>query len=506
VFTEIEVVSGRSVTQSQPSRGDRRPDGRRWLCIAYAFPPINRSGTHRTLEFVRHLSAVDWPATVLTATPGLEPTDDSLLSWVPPSTSVICVSACHPLDRWRTRWARLHGAEPSLTQSPADAAQPKRRADSRLREWIRALAMTPDSRVGWIAPAVREGLRALRRGRYDLVYSTSPYPSAHLVALILASCSGCPWIADFRDPWGGNPFERPEFPTVARLNEMLEWLVLRRADHVVCCTPTMTSLLRDRFPSVSAKSSTILNGFSRERFEGLTPRRTAPPDHVVLVHAGQFYGLRSPMVWLRALQHVVTSNPELRRRVHLVLIGVDSFAGRSLSDLAFDAGVADCVEVVGHRPHGETLQYMVGADGLILAGAVGPGADLQVPNKLFEYLAIRKPILATGSGVGPVARILSEAGADAWVCAPTDSEAIADAMLRLVRTRRLMPNCNGEGVERFERSHRADELRAVFEQVLENCRRGRKHVLARDSMECAAVRSPGKLAGEAPVFGLSATA
>ncbi len=499
-------MSGSLVTKSQTSRSQQNPDERRWLCIAYAFPPINRSGTHRTLEFVRHLSKADWPATVLTATPDHEPTDTSLLSWVPQSTEIIRVSARHPLDRWRSWWACPPGEMPAATHLPVDTAPSKRRTDSRLREWLRALAVTPDSRVGWIAPAVRRGLRALRRGRYDLVYSTSPYPSAHLIALALASFTGRPWVADFRDPWVGNPFQRQEFPSVARWNEMLERLVLRRADHVICCTPTMTALLRDRFPFVSAKSSTILNGFSRERFVELAPQRTAPRDHLVLVHCGQFYGPRSPMVWLNALQRLVTSNPEMRRRVHLVLMGADSFEGRSLSDLAFDAGVADCVEVVGCRPHLETLQYVAGADGLVLAGAVGPGADLQVPNKLFEYLAIRKPILATGSGTGPVARILAEADADACVCDPTDADAIAGAMLRLARTRRLTPDHDGKGVERFERSHRAHELRAVFERVLETCPRRYKRAPALAAWSPTAVPSPRQLGDTAPVFGLGVTA
>ncbi len=70
---------------NQPSASLRR----HWLCIAYAFPPINRSGTHRTLGFVRHLDALGWDSTVLTVEPDGEPCDLELLSRVPSSTTIL---------------------------------------------------------------------------------------------------------------------------------------------------------------------------------------------------------------------------------------------------------------------------------------------------------------------------------------------------------------------------------------------------------------------------------
>ena len=59
-----------------------------------------------------------------------------------------------------------------------------------------------------------------------------------------------PWVADFRDPWGGNPFQRKRSSLAVWWDALLEWLVLRKADHVVCATKTMTDLLIARRPSV----------------------------------------------------------------------------------------------------------------------------------------------------------------------------------------------------------------------------------------------------------------
>ena len=70
-----------------------------WLCIAYAFPPINRSGTHRTLGFVKHLDRLGWSATVLTVEPRDEPLDESLLSKIPASTTLLRVPWVAVIER-----------------------------------------------------------------------------------------------------------------------------------------------------------------------------------------------------------------------------------------------------------------------------------------------------------------------------------------------------------------------------------------------------------------------
>ena len=93
----------------------RSPSRRHWLCVAYAFPPINRSGTFRTLGFVKHLHKLGWDATVLTVPPGDEPVDNALLTQVPPSTEVIRVPWTDLIARVKSLWlgglaiGMLHG-------------------------------------------------------------------------------------------------------------------------------------------------------------------------------------------------------------------------------------------------------------------------------------------------------------------------------------------------------------------------------------------------------------
>jgi len=443
-----------------------------WLCIAYAFPPINRSGTHRTLGFVKHLHRIGWDATVVTVEPEGEPLDDSLLGQIPASTNVLRTKWTDPIQRIK-KLCRRHASSPKhriagytavegrSAESPASEHSTRR---WNFRDFVSRLLITPDSRVGWIRPAVSAGMKAIRRRRPNVLYSSSPYVSAHLIAMILRMRTGLPWVADFRDPWRDNPFSRLGYAALDRWDAWLEQRVMHRATQIICNTPTMRNHLCRRLPFVTGKCTTIMNGFDKERFDAIEPIRTAPADTFVLTHCGQFYGPRKPDVWLAALRLALAGRPMLAGKMKIVLVGPADYEGVSLRDLALVAGVSDHVEILDSIPHAQALSHLAGSDALILAGSSGPGADLQIPNKLFEYLAIRKPIIAALPADNPGVDILEEAGADTFICDPTDEDSIADAMIRLAQ-RRHGPVHAWDRVDRFDRVHRAAELAEIFDRI-----------------------------------------
>jgi len=330
--------------------------------------------------------------------------------------------------------------------------------------WVSQLLTTPDSRLGWLLPAVWQGLCEMRRHRFDVLYSTSPCMTAHLIAFVLSHVARAPWVADFRDPWGGNPFRMKLFRSLRRWDGWLERLVLRRADRLVCATPTMTALLVQRFPSIAHKCETILNGFDREITDSIIAQRLHPKDCYVLGHAGQFYGPRGPEVWLKALRLALEVSPDVACRIRMLLIGESSYEGTPLREIAARHGIEDVIDIAGPRVHHEALSLLAGCDALMLAGAAGPGADLQVPNKLFEYLALQKPVLASVPKTSPVVSILREAGVPAAINDPGDANGLARSMVMLAKG---LGTDRGDyaGVMRFERTKRADQLVAVFESL-----------------------------------------
>lgn len=454
---------------------------KRWLCIAYAFAPMQRSGTHRTLAFVRHLSKLGWDATVLTVKTDDEPTDDLLLQNVPPSTRIERTRWLHPIETLKSIYRiplgfiakfipaltikdtkKSKSAENNITKSSVSG---RHHYLAQVKEWITRFFMIPDSRIGWIPFAVMRGFKIIRNEKPEVIYSTSPYMSAHLIAMILSCVMRTEWVADFRDPWCSNPYRDLRFRSLIWWDSLLEWLVLRCASHVVCNTPTMTELLYRRRPFVKNKCSTILNGIDPEKLNGITPVRIAPKEDFILTHCGQFYGPRSPKVWFDALALAIERNSDSHRKIHLLLIGSDQYEGQSLHKMAAVAGVANHVHLMGTKSHAETLSLMAGSDALILAGYDGIGGDLQIPNKLFEYLAVGKPIIAGISSTNPSVNILQGANAPAFICDPNNENAIANA-INMIQVGQLDGIKNAwSGVEQFQRKHRASELVQLFQQL-----------------------------------------
>ncbi len=453
------------MSQTNDTPGSTR---RRWLCVAFAFPPVNRSGTHRTVGFVRHLFARGFDATVLTAKPDGESMDARLVDRVPPTTRVVqtrCGDLVSLLKGFRF-FKKRSAAKPMHEGGCADSFVAKASPGHGLREWVSRLLQMPDSKIGWIPSAVRAGLLEIRRDRHDVIFSTSPYVSAHLVAMILTWRTKLPWVADFRDPWGDNPFRDLGFASVRRLDAWLERLVLRSASHIVMNTPTAREALCRRIPKLAGKCSTITNGIDFDLIDGVAPERIVPTDCFALTHCGQFYGMRTPKPWFNALRKIRATDPVLANRIRFVLVGAQTYDGYTLSQLAEESGVGDLVEVIGSKSHAETLSIMAGSDALALATNVGVGSELQIPNKLFEYLGMRKPIVAAVDERNPAKRILEGAGLGVSICAPGDVSGLARAIKECIANASSGHAVrDSASIKKLGRGRQAAALAQLFEKL-----------------------------------------
>ena len=128
-----------------------------------------------------------------------------------------------------------------------------------LRRWV----MSPDGQGTWLPAAAAVGLQHLRSDPAQVIYSTSPPASAHLLGMLLKSLTGLPWVADFRDSWVSAPLDPAVFdvPGRRRLERRMERAVVTAADAVVTATEISAGLLCEFHPEVAQKIRVITNGF-----------------------------------------------------------------------------------------------------------------------------------------------------------------------------------------------------------------------------------------------------
>ncbi len=388
-----------------PVPTDRRaapsaPDVKRVLVVSYYFPPSGGPGVQRVLKFIKYLPACGWEPVVLTvrtADAAYPELDATLQADVPPGLRVERTRAWDPY----ALYARLLGTSRQASIGVGFTGEGRANRRQRAARWIRANLFRPDARVGWVPFARARAHRLLKEGGVDVVLTSGPPHSAHLVGKSLAA-DGIPWVADFRDPWTDISYYR-ELPFTRRSRRReaaLERAVLDAADRVVTVSPALQALLgqKTRTPIV-----VIPNGFDPADFVRRPPPRR---DVFRLTHTGTLSASQNPTsLWavLGAMRRE-GALPALR----LQLVGnVDPVVCESLEE----AGLMPLTTMTPYVPHPEAVRYMCEASLLLLAINRVEGAEGIVTGKVFEYLASGRPVLGVGPPLGDAAKLLGETGA-----------------------------------------------------------------------------------------------
>lgn len=455
--------------------------GRRLVMVITGFfPPAAGVGVRRPLGLCRHLAAGEWDVTVVTARPGPEErTDAGLLDAVPsgvrvirtgaPDLPVLAARALKPA--WVRRLVRRDGRpDPSgagrdTVTAPPVTAEQRAGGESVARrcvDWASWWLHVPDGRSAWLLPGLRAALTEAARRRPDVVFSTAPFWTAHVVAAGLCSLLRLPLVADFRDPWCGSAFRPIPYRAHRRASEGMEATVVRLATRVTCAWEGIARHLRARYPDCAGRILTIRNGYDAARVD------TQPPialdaRRCVLLHAGSFYGPRSPVPLFEALGLLKRDIPDLADRLLVALVGLASYNGQRLDELARAHGVGDSVRVVGPVSQARAVGLLKGADAALLFGQSGSESLASVPAKAYEYIGTGRSVLAIGAG-GEVCSLLAEAGCGVWRADADRPGEIADALREILDLHRrgALPVAPPELRKRFTRARMARRLDTVL--------------------------------------------
>ena len=352
--------------------------------IAYHFPPlVGSSGIQRTLRFVQHLPTFGWQPLVLSADPrAYERTSEDLMADVPAGT---VVRRAFALDT--ARHLQVAG---------------------RYLGWM----ARPDRWIGWKFDAVRQGLKLIAEFKPDVIWSTYPIATAHVIASALHRKTGIPWIADFRDPMAQE--EYPADPLTRQSYRDIEADAATNTSYCVFTTPGAARIYRQRYPDAAERMVVLENGYDEESFAALPGvATTVAVNHdvatrpMVLLHSGIVYPWeRDPTQFFAALGRLRQDGAltpkdllvRFRASVH------DDF----LRNLAQSHGAQDFIELCRAIPYREALAEMLSVDALLVMQA--SNCNEQIPAKIYEYLRAGKPILGLTDPVGDTAGVLRQAG------------------------------------------------------------------------------------------------
>jgi glycosyltransferase involved in cell wall biosynthesis len=411
------------------------------LLVSLYFPPAGGAGVQRPLKFATHLPALGIETHVLAP-------DDP--KWVHADPELQ-----PPTQAWIHR-ARYLGPKGRKPAEELHGLRGLERASRHARLAFRRV-LVPDENVSWNLTAIPAALRIVREHGIDVVLTTSPPSSVHLIGAAVKRAARVRWVADLRDSLVAHPHRRPErlaARTKERTEETVARLVARSADAIVAASDAIAAETDGFGPR--GRVVTIANGSDFDDFAGLEYR---PGKRFRITHTGSFFGKRDPRPFLSALAE---SDPDVVAR----FVGDFRSADREWAETL---GLGDRLELHPYVPRRRALELQRDSEALLLlipeAGGRGRGV---LSGKVFEYLAAERPILAAVPPDGAAAELIRETGAGV-VAPPDDAAALREALDELVERWRA-GTLDGAALspadrERLSRAARVEELAELLREL-----------------------------------------
>ncbi len=366
----------------------------RILLVAYYFPPDASSGSFRPLFFANHLTEMGDEVTVLTSRKEdflpEQPLDQDLVARLDPRIRVVRSAVRRPdkyLLRMRDRLTQPSGTAPVPAGKPPVTNGMRARLTRETKKFVAQVLTTPDYHVGWIVPCVRQGLAIIREQKPDIIIATGGPWSGMAAGRILKRLTKVPLALDFRDPWLANADHVQRGRVFSWIDGRLEKGLLGSADMLICNTEEMKEDFLRRYPGLSPERVvTITNGFE-DYLTDLTPKKKGA---LTLTHVGALYFSRNPLPLLQAARNAIERGSMDPTKIKLRFVGGIADADPTIAEILASHSLANVVESIPRVTYQASLRAMIESDVLIL---YQPGFPLQVPRKVYDYMAARRPVL-----------------------------------------------------------------------------------------------------------------
>ena len=309
----------------------------------------------------------------------------------------------------------------------------------------------------------------LIRGRYDLVYATSPPLFVGAAGLAAATLRRIPFVFEVRDLWPESAVALGELtnPRAIAAAAKLESLLYRRAAHVVAVTRGIHARLKARGLPQS-KLSLIPNGANTTHFHYDEAGRQAVrselglQDKFVVMYAG-IHGIAQGLETLLEAAQLLRDSP----RIQFVFVGEGPKKAELIQSAA--AMALPNVRFLPEVPSSRMPAYLSAADCTVVPLRDEPLFRGALPSKMFEAWACARPTVLSVSGEAE--EVLNEAGAGI-ASSPEDPSDMAHAIYYLYEHPNEAQQMGERGrayvLAHYSRQSQAQALEAMLENVERN--------------------------------------
>ena len=400
--------------------------------IAFHFPPNSSIGAQRTFKTAEYLPEFGWDPIVLTAKP----------------------SAYDAIEKTQSIPQKL------LNNTYRTAAFDVHRHLTILGKHLGWMAMI-DRWTTWIPGAIWQGMKIIKIQKPDLIWSTAPIPSAHIVARILSKKYNIPWVADYRDPFHYHHTSISNLKTNAL--KAIDKTTIKNASMAVFTTPKTTQLYQEYFyKEPTEKFVTVENGYDEQNWEKLKnyiPTAVNPMSNkkFSLLYSGVLYqNGRDPTPLFEAIKKLKEEKTINSSNFELIFQGAGD--GGHYKNLTKALAISELIRFTPSVSYLDSLFCISKAEALVIIQ--DEVFNFQIPAKLYEYIRASRPVLV----------ITPENSSTAWaanrcsLCAITQkNDEIAKQLSEWIK----VPICISQDKQlvQFSRFKKTAEMAAIFDQI-----------------------------------------
>ena len=388
------------------------------ILIAFYFNQVNEIASKRLRALAKYLPQFGWEPIVIVPDLGFIPKENNDLS-----CRIIYTEYEDMFSHFSNKFKKSKSSDFNDSKESKESKDSIEFNDDKLKDSTfysnpiasKAISIAgevfayPDGMKYWYESAFKEASKIMDTEEIDAIISSSWPITCHTIAKDLKERQNIPWIADLRDLWNLNPYVSHTFIR-NYFEKRLELKTFENADALTTTTDLAAEILSTLHPK--SRIVPILSGYDKDDFkflEELVSKKddlsSDSPEKLKFIYAGSLYGgKRDPTYLFEAIRQLEDENKLDPSKISIEFYGDST----GLEDIANRYGLLDIVHIGGKIAHEEVLKKQLDSDVLLLISWDNEKEKMFIPGKIYEYFALKKPVLSIGYKEGSLKDLIEE--------------------------------------------------------------------------------------------------
>ena len=260
------------------------------------------------------------------------------------------------------------------------------------------------SQSSWTLPAALKGIRLVKQGKVDIVYSAASAWSASYAAWIIKKMTGVKWIAEIHDPMviRDNPNDdgiAPRKSRDKRFQQKLERLICRDADLIWWFTDGALQYAQLRNPELGDKGFVVFPGAEPPGCHFPLPDSHTYSQELILGHFGSIANDRSLAPVMHAMKEFFQESPQAEDfiKIHVYGSALDDNSREAMTKLKLEKNIIpkgrlENDAITGKSGRERIMEVMRQVDILLLLHGDYEWCAEYIPSKTYDYFWSSRPI------------------------------------------------------------------------------------------------------------------